>query len=132
MHLRTAILCDFAQVREGLLFVASGGISRVIRPSYPAPASFALALMLELDAVEVREPHEIRVRIMAADEPIGEMTAGFQINDADLHPGERQNIPVPVNLHNVPLPAPGGYSITISVDDRHVGELAFFAVVAQG
>ena len=36
MELTTALLCDHVQVREGLLFIVAGGITRLRRPSYPA------------------------------------------------------------------------------------------------
>ena len=35
MELTTALLCDHVQVREGLLFIVAGGITRLRRPSYP-------------------------------------------------------------------------------------------------
>jgi len=35
MKLEAALLCDFAEVREGLLFVVAGGITRVARASLP-------------------------------------------------------------------------------------------------
>ena len=35
-RLTTLLLCDFAQVRDGLLFVSSGGVSRVVQSKYPA------------------------------------------------------------------------------------------------
>jgi glutamate-5-semialdehyde dehydrogenase len=37
MDVTTAMLADFAQVREGLLFVSSGGITRCYREQLPAP-----------------------------------------------------------------------------------------------
>ena len=46
MDIRVATLCDFAQVREGLLFVSSAGITRVYRESFPAPIGVMLALVL--------------------------------------------------------------------------------------
>ena len=33
--LTSALLCDFAQVREGVLFVSSGGVSRLTTTSSP-------------------------------------------------------------------------------------------------
>ena len=35
-QLKALVLCDFAQVREGLLFVQSGGLTRLVAPKFPA------------------------------------------------------------------------------------------------
>ena len=43
MEVTTAMLSDFAQVREGLLFVSSGGITRCYREQLPAPLGVHLA-----------------------------------------------------------------------------------------
>ena len=37
MRLETALLSDHASVRDGLLFVVAGGITRVWRSQLPAP-----------------------------------------------------------------------------------------------
>ena len=47
-RLTTLLLCDFAQVREGLLFVSSGGISRVVQGTYPANPRLHLAMVVHL------------------------------------------------------------------------------------
>ena len=46
MKVSVAAICDFAQVREGLLSVISAGINRLWRPQYPAPMGAMLALIV--------------------------------------------------------------------------------------
>ena len=48
MEIRVATICDFAQVRDGLLSVISAGITRVWRSQYPAPLGVMLALVFEV------------------------------------------------------------------------------------
>ena len=37
MTISTAILCDFAEVRDNLLFVVAGGVTRLFRAEWPGP-----------------------------------------------------------------------------------------------
>ena len=67
MDVTTAMLADFAQVREGLLFVSSGGITRCYREQLPAPLGVHLAIVLELDRLEAERPHEVRVVVVDED-----------------------------------------------------------------
>ncbi len=52
-RLTTLLLCDFAQVREGLLFVSSGGVSRVVQSNYPANPRLHLAMVVHLPAASL-------------------------------------------------------------------------------
>ena len=63
-HVRSAMLCDFAQVREGLLFVSSGGITRVAAPALGAPVSISVAG--ELEAFDGAFEHEERAVVRRA------------------------------------------------------------------
>src|SRR5687768_552007 len=67
MDVTTALLCDFAQVREGLLFVSSGGVTDMWRESFPAPFGVCLALVIELDSIERQRPHQLEVFILDQD-----------------------------------------------------------------
>lgn len=58
-----AILCDFAQVREGLLFVNSGGITRAFAEQLPAPLNMMLGLIVERGPAEAEAAHELVVTV---------------------------------------------------------------------
>lgn len=51
------LLCDFAQVREGLLFVASGGITQVRSRTLPLCAAVVVALAPD----DLGQPMELRL-----------------------------------------------------------------------
>ena len=93
MDIRVATLCDFAQVREGLLFVSSAGITRVYRESFPAPVGVMLALVLEMSPVEAANPNKIKVRVEDADgQKLAEMVGEVQVKLGSGHdPGELVN-----------------------------------------
>jgi len=120
MDITSALLCDFAQVRDGLLFVSSGGITRMWRPELPGIMDLWLAVVVEVDLVEGRVPHEILVRII--DEDGGEaatLQGSFQLNtDVDLNVGERLLMPMPFDLRGVALPRYGAYDVTIYLDNQ--------------
>ena len=69
-HVRSAMLCDFAQVREGLLFVSSGGITRVAAPALGAPVSISVAGELEVLSYEAGTTHEITFKEAAIESAI--------------------------------------------------------------
>ena len=48
LDLSTAVLCDFAQVRDRLLFVASGAVSRLYRRELPSPLGLMVGLVIEV------------------------------------------------------------------------------------
>jgi hypothetical protein len=120
LEISSALLCDFAQVRDGLLFVSSGGITRMWRPELPAGMDVWLAIVVEVDAVEGRVPHEILVRIV--DEDGGEAASiqgGFQLNaEVDLHVGERLLMPMPFDLRGIALQRYGAYDVSIYIDNQ--------------
>lgn len=117
MDITAALLCDFAQVREGLLFVSSGGITRVIRPEYPAPLGVVLALVVDLDPDEHGEQHRIRVRVIDAhDEVMWDGTAELGVGQVDAEAGEHLSLPLVVDLRPVALPADGVYRLEVDAN----------------
>lgn len=128
MEISSALLCDFAQVREGLLFISSGGVTRLWRPELPAPLGVMLAAVVEIDVVEARVSHEIQVRIV--DEDGGEAASihgGLEVGEnVELNVGERLVMPIPFDVRNVALPRYGAYDVSIYVDDQHQRTLNFW------
>ncbi|WP_420639296.1 DUF6941 family protein [Candidatus Poriferisocius sp.] len=118
MDIRVATLCDFAQVREGLLFVSSAGITRVYRESFPAPTGVMLALVLEMSPIEAMDPHKITVRIEDADgRKLAEMVGELQVKLGSGHdPGELVNVPFVADFRTMKLPTPGRYQVAIQPD----------------
>jgi hypothetical protein len=127
----TGILCDFASVREGLLFVVGGGITRVRRAQYPAPFGCSVALLVELHQMELPRPHELELRVVGPDgENIASIKGGFQASGpADFDIGENLPIPVVVDLRGAQLTKPGRYNVEASIDGSHQLTLSFRATL---
>ncbi|HVV36791.1 MAG TPA: hypothetical protein VHC63_09340 [Acidimicrobiales bacterium] len=129
----SALLCDAATVREGLLHILGGGITRLHRAEFPAPMQVTLVAQVVLTPTEIQFAHDVTAVIQTEDGDVvvqanGHLEAG-QPNPL-LEPGESVILPLVINLHNVVVPAPGGYSIEISVDEVHQTSLTFRAVAA--
>jgi hypothetical protein len=133
MRISVASLCDFAQMREGLLFISSGGISRINRPSFPAPMGVYLAITIELTAAEITEPFEVRLVIEDEDGgKVAQIAAGLDVHLGETDPGEAHQCHLPVNLTPVPLPREGRYMIKMSIPEFEVSEsLSLRAVLQQ-
>jgi hypothetical protein len=126
VEVTTALTCDFAQVREGLLIVASGLVTRCWRPQVPAPLGLYLAFVVEMDQREAERPHEVGITVMAIDgQRVAEVQGGFQWSGtaAELEPGEKINLPVVLNLQTVGVPDYGPYDLRIYIDSEHRRQL---------
>ncbi|HEX9260401.1 MAG TPA: hypothetical protein VF855_12750 [Acidimicrobiales bacterium] len=129
-EISSAIVCDFAQVREGLLFISSGGITRLRRQSLPAPLGIAVAIVVELPFDEVKDNHTVTARIthVASATDVLRTEVGVQANDPAVEPGESLYVPLVVSLHQVTVSAYGAYDIVVSVDHGVGRTLTVYAV----
>ncbi len=132
MKICVAALCDFAQVRESLLTVASAGITRVWRPQYPAPMGLMLALVIEVAPAEAALPREIRIRVEDSDgKRLAESSGGFQVDvpPEGNDPGEVLMLPFAIDFRGVELPAAGRYQVVVDLMTEDIKEsvLAFRA-----
>ncbi|MYG94931.1 MAG: hypothetical protein F4138_08165 [Acidimicrobiia bacterium] len=116
MRFQVTTLCDFANVREGMLSLLSAGVTRLWRMQFPAEMHTVLALVIELDSSEATIPKEMRVRIEDGDgQLLMEQSAVFQIGEvpANNDPGEPLILPMIMNLRDFKIPRPGRYQIVI-------------------
>lgn len=135
MRIDCALLCDAATVREGLLHVLGGGVTRLTRPTYPAPLGVAIAARILVHPTEAEDNHHGRIVVQAEDgEQLAEVTFDFRSERPPgglLASGEEMSLPVVVPLQNVGVPAAGGYSVEILIDRIHQASLPFRVVGGQ-
>lgn len=124
-----AFLCDAATVREGLLHILGGGITRLWREQFPAQIAATLAVMIVLHPTEAESEHKMVIRVASEDgQDIATMEGSFRAQRGDLSkPGELIASPLVLNLHSVPLPRAGSYSVDILIDNQHQRSLQFVA-----
>lgn len=128
-RLDALLLSDFAQVREGLLFVQSAGLTRIVTPTFPARFSCHVAAMIYLPPDEATVAHHMVMKVKAAEQATLIATINVALHDrpvpAGLAPGEGRQVPVVVPLQQVAFPAAGQYDLHVELDDEFAGELSF-------
>jgi hypothetical protein len=118
VDIEAAILCDAATVREGLLHVLGGAITRMWRPTLPAPLGIAFATILSLDRDEGGTPHEVAISIRNEAHVVAELMGAVQAGalGANLEAGEVLLAPLAFPLHQVGTDRYGRHTLTMSVD----------------
>jgi hypothetical protein len=129
VEIASALLCDAATVREGLLHVLGGAITRLWRPELPAPFGVVLAVVIEATQDELENPHEVHVLIDNVDGRIGEGMGGFQVPRPDrLEPGEHVLLPSVLDLRLAMTASYGKHTLHISVDSEDERDLHFWVL----
>lgn len=132
MDVTAALLCDFAQVRDRVLFVVAGGVTRLWRQEVPAPMNVFLAIVIEQEPVELNRIHRLRVLVLDQDgAQLASVDGDFQVDASALEPGDTVTVPAAVDLRAVGLPGYGPYDVRVFVDGEHHRTLRF-RVVATG
>ncbi len=131
MRVDCALICDAVTVREGLLHILGGGITRIHRPAYPAAFGACLALRIMVHPSEASREHELTVTLVDEDGgQVAQVLAKFQAPaqlGGDLRPGEELALPVPLQLLPIGLPHEGPYSFDLLIDGVHQISLPFIA-----
>jgi hypothetical protein len=131
MKIDTALLCDAATERDGLLNVLGGGITVATRPEFPAPLAMTLALRILVHPTEVNSEHKIEMLLQDADGGlVTKVDVGLGAPDTppDLPPGEEPALVLPWSFPGNPiLPHAGRYSIEILIDGVHQRSVGFTA-----
>jgi hypothetical protein len=130
VELQVATLCDFAEVREGLLFVSSGGVARIYCPQLPQPLGVFLALVLEVGPDEIQNVHEIRVTVTkdGGGTQLGQLVVGFQlVPPPHLHPGEAMVVSQAFGLSPIGIDSLGQHDVRVTVDGATPRILSFYA-----
>jgi hypothetical protein len=131
-HVRSAILCDFAQVREGLLFVSSGGITRIAAPGQGAPVQFSVAGEIEVLPFEVGSTHDIvfKVSEVSASRTVWEATLSISTDASPegLFPGESLHVPYALPVGPFPANTFGPHDLKVSIDNSETELLTFYVL----
>jgi hypothetical protein len=131
VELKAAVICDAASVREGLLHLLGGGITRVWREDIPAALGVALALIVDLPPEVMFDPHEVTVAFVRDDddEQLSEIKGAFQVGqELRLEPGEHQLVPMVFDLHGAVIERYGAYTFHIAIDLLPATALRFWVL----
>jgi len=132
-RLTTLLLSDFAQVRERLLFVNSGGISRVVQSAFPANPRIHLAMMVHLPAGTLGVTHQVQIKLKYPDQAATIAQIDITINVDTVpgaNPGEGINVPQVIDLSPIGFTHAGQVDVQVSIDDEPAGDLTFWMLQA--
>jgi hypothetical protein len=147
------MLCDFAEVSGGKLFITGAGISLLASgsPTAPYPVNISLAILVSIPWTETDSQHVMTIeliseatggqeRVMLSDQlPEGHApedmgTIVFIFSAARLPTmmdGDESTMPVAVPLFGLPLPELGPYFFSVRIDGREMDRASFRLVVRQ-
>ena len=119
MRIRAIVLCDYAEIREGLLTVVSAGITRLLRDQVPAEMGVYLAMQVDVAPAERPFPHEISASVTGpSGTEVAKATVGFQVGrGGDSDPDESAVVSLPIDLRRAGVTEYGWHTITVSIDD---------------
>ncbi|MDH3225766.1 MAG: hypothetical protein OEM67_01585 [Thermoleophilia bacterium] len=119
MKVDTALLCDAVSIREGLLHILGGGITRIWVEQFPAAINATLALRVLIGSDEAESPQGINLLVQGPDgEELGSFNLDFGVNAPEgADAAGEVPIPLAIPMQQVQLPAPGSYSIEVKVGD---------------
>ena len=133
IDLTTLLLCDYANIREGMINIVSGGITRIGSSiGFPTAIDAHLAMSVYVHPHRVHETHTGRVVLRYPDTIEEIVRIEFQFHgDAELHPGEGLNFHFALPLQGVQAPRAGQIDVSVTVDESPVGLLSFWLVDAS-
>jgi hypothetical protein len=131
MKVDCALLCDAVTVREGLLHILGGGVTRVRRPHYPHSIDVELALRLLVHPTETDAEHRLQVRLLDADgREHARIDAKFKLAETgEIRPGEMHSMCVPLPVRTMQIADAGDYSFELLIDNVHQASVPFTAEI---
>lgn len=137
-----AMLCDYAEVAGGKLFVTGAAIDRMeLPPEAPPPysAAFAVAGLVRVPWTATNSEHGLRFRFLTEDGSDPELPEGanpgpdgiggemrFNVGrPPQATSGQEQLVPFAFNFQGLPLMRTGRYVVVLSLDDTEVRRLGF-------
>ncbi len=143
----TLILCDYAQVNGGKLYVVGAGINLLVTPTTTAPhtVNVWLGALVTVPWSAHNLPHSLKVYVKTEDGvpvPIaaterrgpdeeGGFLAEFNAGRGpQMQPGENSLMPLALPL-NAPHPSLGGYVATLAIDNEELATARYRVIAAS-
>jgi hypothetical protein len=141
------MLCDFAEVSGGKLFITGAGISLLASSSTtaPFPVNISLAILVSIPWTETDSRHVLTIELVseaagaqqrvmlseqlpddAAPEDRGMIVFVFSaVRLPTMIDGDESTMPISVPLFGLPLPEIGPYFFSIRIDGREMDRASF-------
>jgi hypothetical protein len=142
------LLCDYAQVSGGKLFISGAGINLVATATTeaPHPVNMAVALMVRIPWNATNQQHRLTIELMSESGPEsaeqvplsqglppgadpsleGMIVANFNAGRAPtMVAGEESLMPVALPMLGLPLPRLGSFFFSVSINGTEVERISF-------
>lgn len=136
------MLCDFAEVAGGKLFIAGAGIDRMdVPPNIEAPfvANFGIAGLVRVPWTATNSNHTLQFQFVTEDGRVPELPPGADPGEGGIGgemqfnvgrpphatSGQEQLVPFSFNFQGLPLMSTGGYVVILAIDGTEVRRLGF-------
>jgi hypothetical protein len=136
------MLCDFAEVAGGKLFISGAGIDRMDLPSEasaPFVANFGIAGLVRVPWSATNSNHRLQFQFMTEDGRTPDLPPGADTGSQGIGgemqfnvgrppqatSGQEQLVPIGFNFQGLPLMSTGGYVVILSIDGTEVRRLRF-------
>ena len=136
-----AILCNYAETANNLLYVSGGGVNAThVPPGAPPPyaVNLGFGLIVTVPWEQTGKSHEVHVELVdernrpvALPRPDGaaqplKLTITFTVEQsAPTTEGDEQTVALAANLGGLPLPDPGRYEFVVSIGGSELRRLGF-------
>lgn len=136
------VLCDAANVRDGLLNILGAGISSISRHEFPAQLDCLVAIQFEISGGSMDDEIVLRVVVSGGDgEQVDVPEFETTLNQTPIEqrtpkPTPALNnpsftVPFILNASALTVPAPGSYQMALFVNDQQLSSLRFHASVLE-
>lgn len=141
------LLCDFAEVSGGKLFITGAGISVLASSSdqAPFPVNVCLAILVSIPWTDTDTRHVMTIeliseadgaqkRVMLSDQlpegadqaDLGMIAVVFSaVRLPTMIPGDESTMPISLPLFGLPLPEHGPYFFSVRIDGREMDRASF-------
>ncbi|HLY13365.1 MAG TPA: hypothetical protein VKR24_03375 [Candidatus Limnocylindrales bacterium] len=111
MRLTVATLADFAEVREGLLFVSGAGIDQVFVATVPIPLPLTLALLVQIEPRD-GSPLELKISVDVRKQGQRPLTQINGLVKGSLRdPSRNGQVSLAIDLRMATIPDEGRYRV---------------------
>lgn len=132
MKIETALLCEAASVREGLLNVLGAGVTALHRNAYPAPLNLTVALVFEVNGADEGQSQKFRISIEKVEGgQIAYIEGGWDADSLTIDRGASAFAPIAIKLDQVSVPEPGSYIARFEIDGGDSRLIRFQALLVS-
>lgn len=120
IEIQAVVLSDAVTVRDGLVNILAGGITRLNRKELPAPMGLSLAILLEVLDESFDVPHELRIEVVDTEDKSLFQAAGaiFLERPPNLNFNEPTILPIPFDLRTAQIETFGRHELSVKLDNQ--------------